>query len=513
MGEVEDPLLLNDLALADSFINFDYVPDLPDPIAVGPGSEHCNSIDEAIEKINLIEIGEKGNNDDVRVENEITDDAESESSESESDSSTSTTNRDSDENEVLEEGEIVDSDDNDDDDDDDDNCAAERPDKSKNELEILPLVPAVNVALEPHHEMLPVGVVMSILGARVIVEAVEKHDPLNEGSILWMTESRTPVGLIDEIFGPVKYPYYIVRYSSENEVPEGLRTGTLISFVPEFANYVLNNKDLYKKGYDASGLNDEEVSDEAEFSDDEKEAEYKRMQTMTKRSIHHQNPGKKDNSRKKVPPKDGFVPAFPTAPASSLLDLPLLPVAPATSLHDHGHCSPFSGIRQGLCGETNIVPPFPPVIAGPNLTTSGIWTNGTTLPLQHSAVLSNGFPANGVSWYLNNAQFSHQLPVPAIPFQQQLGPSHGFPPATIFPAVQPNNMCAQLMHGQRPVDHNQITFELNSPFFQIQPPINLLNSSFPSNQHAPPQFNPGANANHGRKSFHRGCRKGWQPAK
>ncbi|XP_061346745.1 H/ACA ribonucleoprotein complex non-core subunit NAF1-like [Gastrolobium bilobum] len=307
-----------------------------------------------------------------------------------------------------------------------------------------------------------------------------------------MTESQTPLGLIDEIFGPVKNPYYIVRFNSEKEVPEGIHGGTLISCVPEFASHLLNNKDLYKKGYDASGANDEEVSDEEEFSDDEREAEYKRMQRTTKRGINSQNPGKRKNNRKKVPQKDGFVPAFP--------------VAPATPLLDHGHCSSFSGIGQGLSG------PFPPANAGPNSTTSGVWTNRTALPLPQSAMLPNGYPTNGVSWYLENNQIPHQLPVAGIPFQQQLNPSHGFPPPPIFPRVQPN-IFAQPMYAQGPVDQNQITFGLSSPFPQIQPNINVHSSSIPFNQYTPHQFNPGASANHGRKTFQRGGRKGWRPAK
>ena len=56
-------------------------------------------------------------------------------------------------------------------------------------------------------------------------------------------------GIVDEIFGPVKNPYYVVRYNSDNEVPAGIQQGTLISFVAEFGNHVLNNDNLYKKGY------------------------------------------------------------------------------------------------------------------------------------------------------------------------------------------------------------------------------------------------------------------------
>uniref|UniRef100_A0A1J3FRP9 H/ACA ribonucleoprotein complex non-core subunit NAF1 n=1 Tax=Noccaea caerulescens TaxID=107243 RepID=A0A1J3FRP9_NOCCA len=195
------------------------------------------------------------------------------------------------------ENEVDDDDDDDDDDevnemiawsndeDDDLGLQTKEPIRSKNELKELPPVPAVEVSLEPHHATLPVGVVLSVMSAQVIVEGMEKHSPLSEGSILWITERRTPLGLVDEIFGPVKCPYYIVRFNSESEVPEGVCQGTPVSFVADYAQHILNIKELQKKGYDASGDNDEEISEELEFSDDEKEAEYRRMQKMEKRGM------------------------------------------------------------------------------------------------------------------------------------------------------------------------------------------------------------------------------------
>lgn len=116
-----------------------------------------------------------------------------------------------------------------------------------------------------------------------------KHSPLNEGSVLWITETRMPLGIIDELFGPVKNPYYIVRYNSDEEVPPGISIGVAISFVVDFANHILNENYLYRKGYDASGVDDEEITDEVEFSDDEKEAEYKRSLRQNKRDANHEN--------------------------------------------------------------------------------------------------------------------------------------------------------------------------------------------------------------------------------
>ncbi|ESQ56255.1 hypothetical protein EUTSA_v10024822mg [Eutrema salsugineum] len=159
------------------------------------------------------------------------------------------------------------------DEDEDVGLQTKKPIRSKNKLKELPPVPDVDVTLEPHHVTLPVGVVLSVLSTQLVVERMEKHSPLTEGSILWITERRTPLGLVDEIFGPVKCPYYIVRFNSKSEVPEGIIQGTHVSFVADYAQHILNIKELEKKGYDESGDNDEEISED---SDDEKEAENKK---------------------------------------------------------------------------------------------------------------------------------------------------------------------------------------------------------------------------------------------
>ncbi|KAI4385432.1 hypothetical protein MLD38_003459 [Melastoma candidum] len=127
----------------------------------------------------------------------------------------------------------------------DENEVVAGPIMSKNELKVLPPVPSVSVKLEPHHEMGPIGPVLSVFS------------PFSSNfRLLWIAESRSPLGFIDEIFGPMKNPYYLVRYNSKAEIPTGIKEGTLVSSVPEYASYVVNQKDLYKKGYDLSGKND-----------------------------------------------------------------------------------------------------------------------------------------------------------------------------------------------------------------------------------------------------------------
>ncbi|XP_024395734.1 uncharacterized protein [Physcomitrium patens] len=171
--------------------------------------------------------------------------------------------------------------------DSDEEDAATEPPRTANEVTDLPPVPEIEAVLEPNQVPCEVGVISSIMDKQVIVEAVEHEMVLNEGSILWLTEHRKPLGIVDEVFGPVKKPYYVIRYNKAADVPDKASKGATVGFVQEFASFVLkDDAELRKKGYDASGQHDEEISDEEEFSDDEKEEEAKRLRKQAAKQGH-----------------------------------------------------------------------------------------------------------------------------------------------------------------------------------------------------------------------------------
>ncbi|XP_024386538.1 uncharacterized protein [Physcomitrium patens] len=166
------------------------------------------------------------------------------------------------------------------------------PPRTANEVTDLPPVSEIDAVLEPNQVPREVGVVSSIMDKQVIVEAVEHEMVLNEGSILWLSEQRKPLGIVDEVFGPVKKPYYVIRYNKAADVPDKASRGVTVGFVQEFANFVLkDDTELRKKGYDASGQHDEELSDDEEFSDDEKEEEAKRMKKQAAKQGHQAGVG------------------------------------------------------------------------------------------------------------------------------------------------------------------------------------------------------------------------------
>ncbi|XP_066361771.1 uncharacterized protein [Miscanthus floridulus] len=305
--------------------------------------------------------------------------------------------------------------------------------KSKYETEVLPPVPKIEIQLEPHHQTLPVGTISTIMGERVIVEGSVQHNPLNEGSILWITESRTPLGIVDELFGPVKNPYYLVRYNSEEEVPAGISAGTNVSFVAEFADHILNMKELYAKGYDESDpVDNDEEEDLPDFSDDEKEAEYKRSLRQAKRQTDRQRePMKTSRDRKRsqsrgsgirkpMPPRnlDTSTPGHQPRPHFHLSDMD-----PARSLGPQN--APMIAPTMLPPGPMNpAVPPSPVSLANQM---GGCFMNPAQqqfLPQQHNMVWPGGFPQPphpnmGVHGAALAANIMQSLLAGANQFQQQ----------------------------------------------------------------------------------------------
>nr|XP_017243494.1 PREDICTED: H/ACA ribonucleoprotein complex non-core subunit NAF1 isoform X2 [Daucus carota subsp. sativus] len=354
--------------------------------------------------------------------------------------------------------------------------------------EVLPTVPPVAVTLQPCHETLPVGVILSVVGAQLIVEGVEKHDPLNEGSILWITEKRSPLGTVDEIFGPVKNPYYIVRYNSDNEVPTGIQKGTLISFVPEFVNHVLNNGKLYKKGYDASGENDEELSDEAEFSDDEKEAEYQRMQKVSKRGPKAQIIENMKDTKIKAK-RRGEQHLSATQPNKRVGQVPSNQSQPS-SLLDPRNCSNSFCPVQAFPGGYGSFPMFPQVTQVPGYVApfNGVWMN--KIPFQPPRSIGfpngfsgfpNGFTSNNIPQFqLNYAQQPYlMLPFNGMPLQQHFSTGQILPSNFVLPVGQPSFGAGATFTPLNPMMMSQNNSgQLQAPigqnnFCQFQVPINM----------------------------------------
>ena len=150
--------------------------------------------------------------------------------------------------------------------------------------EVIPK-PDIDVTLEMNIEQL--GTVEGIVENTVVVKAKisAEYQVLESGSLLCL-QNRSVIGVIAEPLGRVEQPMYTVRFTNEKAIKEAgvADIGTMVYYVLPHSTFVFTQPLKNLKGTDASNFHDEEVGDdEMEFSDDEKEAEYKRMLKMKKR--------------------------------------------------------------------------------------------------------------------------------------------------------------------------------------------------------------------------------------
>ena len=178
-------------------------------------------------------------------------------------------------------------------------AAHREPPKTRNEIERE--APTTVPVIESDEAIAKIGRVASVVGSTVVIQTFpattnDDADPLDEDSVLCLGDRRG-LGVIEEVFGPVSAPLYSTRLPSKEQCADApdVRVGD-DAFVVLGRSRKIPTKGLYRKGYDASGKDDEEVEDDGEFSDDEAEAEAKRA---------NKPPGKKRSASargKKAPP-------------------------------------------------------------------------------------------------------------------------------------------------------------------------------------------------------------------
>lgn len=165
--------------------------------------------------------------------------------------------------------------------------------RTKNEL-TEEVIPKPDVTITPEMKIEELGSIEHIVENIALVMGITpgEYQVLDTGSVL-CTAERVVIGAVAETIGKVLQPMYTVRFSSEEEVKGlGIEVGTKIFYPVDHATYVFTEPLKNLKGSDASNLHDEEVGDdEMEFSDDEKEAEYKRALKQKKKDKWKNNAG------------------------------------------------------------------------------------------------------------------------------------------------------------------------------------------------------------------------------
>ncbi|KAH6632272.1 Gar1/Naf1 RNA binding region-domain-containing protein [Chaetomium tenue] len=147
-------------------------------------------------------------------------------------------------------------------------------------------IPKPDVNITPEMKIERLGNIEFIVETTAVIKSQTPGEVqvLDSGSVL-CKEDRTVIGALAEVLGNVRSPMYTVGFSTEDEI-KGLElvAGMPIYYSVQHANYVFTQPLKEAKGTDASNLHDEELpAEEMEFSDDEKEAEYKRAQKQKRR--------------------------------------------------------------------------------------------------------------------------------------------------------------------------------------------------------------------------------------
>ncbi|KAI1168384.1 Gar1/Naf1 RNA binding region-domain-containing protein [Nemania serpens] len=157
--------------------------------------------------------------------------------------------------------------------------------RTKNELPEA-IMPRPEVEIKPETEIIELGTIEHFVGNTAVIKAkiTGEYQVLDTGSVLCL-EDRTVIAALADVIAAVREPRYTAGFTSEEEIKAfGLEPGTKVFYTPAHANLGLTQALKASKGTDASNWHDEEVAeDEIEFSDDEKEAEYKRQLKAKKR--------------------------------------------------------------------------------------------------------------------------------------------------------------------------------------------------------------------------------------
>ncbi|KAJ4375233.1 hypothetical protein N0V83_002319 [Neocucurbitaria cava] len=160
--------------------------------------------------------------------------------------------------------------------------------KTLNEVEEQYEKPDITVAEDT--KITELGKVESVVENLVLIKANVSGDyqVLESGSALCL-QNRTVIGKVSEQIGRVEEPRYAVGFNDATEIETlGLAKDMPIYYVDEHTTFVFTEPLRAQKHTDASNLHDEETN-EVEFSDDEKEAEYKREQKAKKRARAEEN--------------------------------------------------------------------------------------------------------------------------------------------------------------------------------------------------------------------------------
>ncbi|KAJ4323164.1 hypothetical protein N0V94_002050 [Neodidymelliopsis sp. IMI 364377] len=161
-----------------------------------------------------------------------------------------------------------------------------------------------DIKIENETQITELGKVEAVVDNLVLIKANTSGDyqVLESGSALCL-QNFTVIGKISEQIGRVEEPRYSVGFNDPTEITDlGIAKDTTIYYVDAHSTFVFTEPLRKQKHTDASNLHDEETN-EVEFSDDEKEADFKRQQKQAKKA--------RAEAKNDPPPEEKPIPTGP----------------------------------------------------------------------------------------------------------------------------------------------------------------------------------------------------------
>ncbi|VDK53841.1 unnamed protein product, partial [Cylicostephanus goldi] len=138
-----------------------------------------------------------------------------------------------------------------------------------NEYDTLPPLENLTIHCDESIPLEVVGHVTSVVDCLVVIQS-ETGVALDFDSVLF-DKDRNSIGVVFDLFGPVRSPFYSVRYNTKEEAAK-MEVGMKVFYAPKAEQYT---KTVIETQLNEQTPTDEVSSeDDAVFSDDEKERQY-----------------------------------------------------------------------------------------------------------------------------------------------------------------------------------------------------------------------------------------------
>ncbi|KAB7504768.1 H/ACA ribonucleoprotein complex non-core subunit NAF1 [Armadillidium nasatum] len=156
----------------------------------------------------------------------------------------------------------------------------------------LPPIEDLHISVE-ENEAKPIGTILHTVANLVVVKTYPGLPAVNLDSVLFLDQGKRALGRVDDVFGPIYEPLYVVRFNSPEHIQEkGIKKEEIVYFAPEteHTSFVILDDLINMKGSDASWKDNREPPEHClDYSDDEEERRAKQVLKSKKKERNQTN--------------------------------------------------------------------------------------------------------------------------------------------------------------------------------------------------------------------------------